>query len=227
MEHSEQPATGADASLSDAEIVVRILEGDRGLFELLMRRHNRRVYRAIRSVLRDDPEAEDTMQEAYVSAYLHLRDFHGQSAFATWLTRIALNAALMRRRGKSRLVLVDADLADGASAMPLSQPIPDAERRAAAREAASLMEVAVDSLPQLYRTVFMLREVEELDTAETAEVLEVSPEVVKTRLHRAKAALRERLLELAGAGTAEAFGFEAPRCNRVVDAVMERIRHLR
>ncbi len=223
---SEQTAIGPNATLTDAEAVVRILAGERGLFELLMRRHNRRVYRAVRSILRDDSEAEDTMQEAYVSAYQHLGQFNGHSAFSTWLTRIAINAALMRRRGSGKLVLLDNDLLDGASPMPFSQPIQDAERRAASREATALLEIAVDALPEMYRSVFMLREIEEMDTAETAGVLGVSEEVVKTRLHRAKASLRERFLELAGEGAADAFGFEAPRCNRVVDAVMDRILRL-
>ena len=207
-------------SPSDEQIAERVLAGETALFELLMRRHNPRVYRAIRSILRDEAEVEDAMQQAYVQAYTHLSGFTGGSRFSTWLTRIAMNEALMRVRSKGR--------AERAFAVPGTEDgeamiDPSPEQRAETRELAAVLEVAIDRLADIYRTVFMLREVQELSTAEAAEVLAVSEDVVKTRLRRAKALVREELFDLVGQGAAEAFQFHAPRCDRVVAAVMDRI----
>jgi RNA polymerase sigma-70 factor, ECF subfamily len=211
--------SGPDAP-SDEQIARRVLAGETALFEVLMRRHNPRVYRAIRSILRDESEVEDAMQQAYVQAYSHLAGFAGGARFSTWLTRIAMNEALMRVRRKGR--------ADRALAVPeadegeaMSEPSP--EDRAETRELTAILEVAVDNLPEMYRTVFMLREVDELSTAESAEVLSVSEDVVKTRLRRAKALIRDQLFALVGLGAAEAFQFHAPRCDRVVAAVLAQL----
>ncbi len=212
---------GAAAALTDEQVVERVLGGDADLFELLMRRHNGRVYRTVRSVLRDESEVEDVMQQAYVRAWLNLRQFKGTSRFSTWLTRIALNEALGRARARrtARLVVVgDVGASVDEDVMAVQPASP--EDRAEARELSALLERAVDALPDLYRTVYMLRNVEDLDVAETAEALEVSEDVVKTRLHRARALLRDALFEHVTSGGAEAFPFHAPRCDRVVGGVL-------
>jgi RNA polymerase sigma-70 factor (ECF subfamily) len=162
------------------------------------------------------------MQEAYVSAFQHLDQFQGSAAFSTWLVRIAVNTALARVRARRPMAAVSDEHEE--DTMSMTPEVPEPERRAAAREAAALLERALDTLPELYRTVFVLREVEEMDTAECASALGVTEDVVKTRLHRARAALREQLLQVVGEGAAEAFHFEAPRCDRVVAGVFARLR---
>ena len=181
------------ALLSDAEVVERVRDGQIALFEMLMRRHNRRVYRCVRSILRDESEIEDVMQQAYLAAFHHLAEFEGRSSVATWLTRIAMNAALSRLRTRSRFTVPSSD-EEGGDAMSLwPSTAPDPEQQAIAHELGQVLETAVDALPRSYRTIFVLREVEGLNTLETAELLGLSEPVVKTRLHRAKAQLREQL----------------------------------
>ena len=217
------PATPPPATSDiprDEEVVRRVLGGETALFEVLMRRHNRRIYRAVRSILRDEAETEDAMQAAYLSALTHLGDFMGGAAFATWLTRIAVNEAFARLRRGAHLVPVEEvpePSVGGGGGGP-----GDPERRAAARELVALLEQAVDRLPVTYRTLFMLREVEGLSTAEAAESLGISEDLVKVRLHRARAALQADLGSMLGEDAPRAFEFEATRCDRVVRAVMAR-----
>jgi len=205
--------------LADAEVVKRVLAGDTALFEVLMRRHNGRIYRAVRSIVRDDVETEDVMQQAYVSAYAHLDQFAGAASVATWLTKIAVNEALARVRTRGRFVAVDPSAQDERPMSELSNP----ERRMASRELGGLLESAIDRLPEGYRSVFVLREVEGLSTAETAECLALTQELVKVRLHRAKARLRDDIFARVGSTAGELFQFQAPRCDRVVAAVFDRI----
>jgi len=207
-------------ALSDEQIVAQVTNGQTALFEVLMRRHNERIYRAARAIVRDDREAEDVMQQAYVNAYSHLRQFDRRAKFSTWLTRIAINEALARTRRRDRYEPFDEEAA-GDTMMTRQQA--DPERQAFARELGTLLEGAVDALPDGARETFMLREVEGLSTAETAESLGVSEDVVKTRLSRARATLRRALFERAGLAASNAFRFERPRCDRVVEAVMSRI----
>jgi len=207
-------------ALSDEQIVAQVVNGQTALFEVLMRRHNERVYRAARAIVRDEREAEDVMQQAYVNAYSHLRQFDRRAKFSTWLTRIAINEALARTRRRDRYEPFDEEAA-GDTMMTRQQA--DPERQAFARELGTLLEGAVDALPDGARETFMLREVEGLSTAETAESLGVSEDVVKTRLSRARATLRRALFERAGLAASNAFRFERPRCDRVVEAVMSRI----
>jgi RNA polymerase sigma-70 factor (ECF subfamily) len=208
--------------LSDEEVVARVLQGQTALFEVLMRRHNERVYRAARAILRDDREAEDVMQQAYVNAYAHLRQFDRRAQFSTWLTRIAVHEAIARARKRGRYQPLDEGREGVETLMPMS-PAPDPERQAFARELGALLESAVDGLGDGYREVFMLREIQGMSTAETAAALEISEDLVKTRLSRARAALRRDLLERANATAPSAFTFGQARCDRVVAAVMERI----
>jgi RNA polymerase sigma-70 factor (ECF subfamily) len=210
-------------ALTDEEIVFRVADGQTALFELLMRRHNERVYRAIRAILRDDGEAEDVMQQAYVNAYAHLRQFDGRASFATWLTRIAVHEALARVRRQGRYLTMEPETEDiTASASPASSMI-SPEVQAYAGELRSLLEAAVDRLPDGAREVFVLREVQGLNTAETADALGIREDAVKTRLSRAKIALRRDLTSLLGRLGPSAFPFHQSRCDRVVAAVFARI----
>jgi RNA polymerase sigma-70 factor (ECF subfamily) len=206
---------------SDEEIVARVRAGDLALFEILMRRHNARLYRAVRSVITDEAEVEDVMQQAYLHAYTALDGFAGLSSFATWLTRIGLNEALGRLRKQRWLQPVE-ELPDGTED-GLMEPAPGPEDLASSHERARLVERAIDRLPRIHRTVLMLREIEQLSTQEAASVLQVSEDVVKVRLHRAHMALRDALAEEAKGCAREAFPFHAPRCDRVVNAVMARL----
>jgi len=205
--------------LQDPEVVSRVLNGERGLFELLMRRHNPLVYRTIRGVIRDDSEVEDVMQEAYVAAFTHLSRFRSESRFSTWLVRIAINAALQRLRKRGEQVDLDADALPEPAQPPSSSP----ETQAMVHEASKALERAVNELPPSYRMVFILREVEGLSTAEVADALKLSEENVKQRLHRGKAQLRETLYAQVGEHAREAFSFPATRCDRVVAHVLRTI----
>jgi RNA polymerase sigma-70 factor (ECF subfamily) len=215
-------------ALTDEEIVARVRAGEVELFEVLMRRYNQRLYRVARAITHDDAEAEDVMQEAYVRAFAALGQFEGRAQWSTWVTRIAVNEALARIRRQKRFVSQEAD--EMSDEVQLGAPISSGggaprgpETSAAAREMEVFVERAVDELPDSYRTVFVLREVEELSTAETAACLDISEELVKVRLHRARLDLRRRLEARIGAATRELFGFEATRCDRVVAAVLARI----
>jgi RNA polymerase sigma-70 factor, ECF subfamily len=219
-------STEANADMmSDEEVVKQVLAGEVALFEILMRRYNRRLYRVSRAILGDDSEAEDVMQDAYVRAYTHLNQFAGQARFSTWLTKIAVHEALARVRWRSRFVDIDSTpKTEGDSMSVFISRTRDPEQQVLARELSAVLETAVDALPEIYRSVFMLRDIEEMSTAETAECLDISEEAVKTRLHRARALLREELYARIGIATASAFQFAGPRCDRVVLAVFERIK---
>jgi RNA polymerase sigma-70 factor (ECF subfamily) len=208
--------------LTDEDIVARVVQGQTALFEVLMRRHNERIYRAARAIVRDDHEAEDVMQQAYVNAYAHLRQFDGRAKFSTWLTKIAVHEALARARKLGRYQTLDIESGNVETFMPATSG-PDPERLAFGRELGALLESAVDDLVDGCREVFVLREVEGMSTADTAQVLDVSEDVVKTRLSRAKAALRRDLLDRVGLRAATAFTFHHARCDRIVAAVFDRI----
>lgn len=205
---------------SDEEIVRRIVGGDAALFEILMRRHNQRIYRAVRAVLRADDDAEDVMQQAYLNAYQHLHQFAGDAQFSTWLTRIAVNEALGRRRKRTRGV--DQGTADVDISL-VESDTPDPEQQASNSELRDVMEREVAALPDAFRVVVVMRDVEGLSTSETAECLGISEDLVKQRLHRARAMLRENLYQRAGVTLASLFAFGNARCDRVVAAVMARI----
>lgn len=215
-------ALEAWAVLPDEQVVNRVIAGQTALFEVLMRRHNERLYRAARAILRDEVEAEDVMQQAYVSAYSHLRQFDGRSAFSTWLTRIAVHEALARVRRRGRYTTMDPEDLSSVD-VPVTAIAADPERQAFSRELGALLEAAIDRLTDGAREVFVLREVEGMTTAEVAEALDVTEVAVKTRLSRARASLRRDLYERAGIAAPQAFRFLRPRCDRVVAAVLARI----
>jgi RNA polymerase sigma-70 factor (ECF subfamily) len=205
---------------SDEAIVARVLAGDTAAFELLVRRHNRRVFRASRAILRSDDEAEDAMQEAYVSAFSHLKDFGGRARFSTWLVRIAVYEALGRlRRGKRLTSLDDAELEEEPMATTR-----DPEEAAFDHELRGLLEQAVDELPVGFRAVFVMRAVEEMTVGETAEALDIPEETVRTRLHRARGLLRQDLAEKIDSVAPRSFDFHLSRCDRVAANVLTRIR---
>ena len=208
-------------SLSDEQVVADVLDGQTALFEVLMRRYNERMYRAARAIVRDDAEAEDIMQQAYVNAYANLRQFKGQAQFSTWLTKIAINEALLRVRRNRRY----SPLGEENESVELLKPQSprDPERQAASGELRVLLESAIDRLPEGAREVFMLREVEGMSTLEVAQALDVSEDAVKTRLSRARSALRRDLIERTGSCATDVFRFYRPRCDRMVSEVLSRI----
>ena len=215
---------GQEAHVSDEAIVRRVREGETALFELLMRRYNQRLFRVGRAILRNDAEAEDVMQEAYVNAYAHLHQFEERARFGTWLTRIAVNEALgrLRRRGRSDEVDAMPEWNEKMTeAMKSKEPSP--EDQALGREMRAILESSFEAIPEMYRTVFMLREVEGLSTSEAALCLGLSEDGVKTRLHRARALLRQELFERAGLATAQLFPLHLSRCDVVVASVLARL----
>jgi RNA polymerase sigma-70 factor, ECF subfamily len=218
-------ASALQDPLSDEEVVARVLAGETAMFEIVMRRHNPRLYRVARAILRNDGEAEDVIQDAYVRAYEHLDQFAGRAKFSTWLTRIAVHEALARQhRGNRYQELEPTSGPDGDAMDRFASSEPNPEQQASSSEIRRLLEEAVEKLPDAYRTIFMLRDVEELDTTDTANILEITEENVKVRLHRARALLRESLYTSAGIERKEAFNFHAVRCDRVVKNVFERIK---
>lgn len=221
-------ATPASA-LDDAGLVALVGGGDHAAFELLMRRHNGRLFRVARATLGDDAEAEDALQDAYLDAYRHIPEFRGDAAVGTWLTRIVINRALMRlrsRRRRAAVIPIDrprspaaedskVDMADTRAESP-----PDAAHRAEVRR---LLERKIDDLPVVYRTVFILREVEEMSVQETADALSIPSATVRTRLFRARALLRESIAQDLDVTTAEVFAFAGARCDRIVAGVLARL----
>jgi len=203
-------------TLSDEEVVQRVLEGETSLYEVVMRRYNTRLYRVARAILKNDGEAEDVMQDAYVRAFQHLGQFAGRAKFSTWLTRIAVHEALARLHKAKRFEDWDAmneNKQDKIAPTPLRS---DPESKTATLQMSTILEQAIESLPEQYRTVVMLRDVEEMTTAETADCLSLTEDNVKIRLHRAHGMLRKELYARARISTAEAFPFHAPRCDRMV-----------
>lgn len=207
----------ADRALSDEAIVARVLAGAADLFELLMRRYNQRLFRAALAVLRDHAEAEDVVQDAWVRAFAHLHQFAGRARFATWVTRIAIHEALARGQRRARQAAVCEDTtALAVSVRPVDEEV-------GAREAVERIERAIDDLPDAYRAVFILREVEGLDVSDTATCLDLREATVKTRLHRARGLLRRQLDRTLGISTDGVFAFGGDRCNRVVASVQGRV----
>lgn len=208
------------APADDAELIARILAGDAAAMEALMRRHNRVLFRTARAILRDDAEAEEAVQDAYLKAFGALAGFRAESKLSTWLVRIAANEALMRRRRR----------ASGAEVIPLNgteEPMDEAEgpEKAAGRgELRRLIESRIDRLPDGYRAVFVLRALEELPVEETAAALGIPEVTVRTRFFRARALLRESLAREIDLSLEDAFGFAGARCDRMVANVLARMR---
>lgn len=217
------------AALADAALVALARRHDEAAVRILVRRHNRRLFRVARSVLRDDAEAEDVVQATYVRAFTRLEGFRGEAALGTWLTRIALNEALGRlrqRRPRADLDALDAAAAEGESVIvfPMLPAPAGPESEAGRAQVRQVLERAVDQLPEPFRLVFVLREIEGLSTEEAATLLAIRPETVKTRLHRARRLLRLAIERLLSAGFSEIFPFDGARCVHMADRVVESLR---
>lgn len=215
-------------SLGEEELVRFARAGERGAFATIMGRYNQRLFRAARSVMQDEAEAEDVLQEAYTRAFAAFAGFRGDASLATWLTAIVINEArgrLRRRRNMVGLEAVEAAQRESGQVVmfPLSFGSASPEADAARAEARRLLEHAVDELPGSFRTVFMMREIDGLSVEETAQALELRPETVKTRLHRARRLLRESLQEKLASAVKDAFPFLGLRCGRVTERVLERL----
>ena len=207
---------------SDEEIVSSILQGETGLYEIIMRRYNQRLYRIARSIMKEDAEAEDVMQDAYVRAYQNLNQFAGRSRFAAWLTRIAVNEALARRKYSQRHLEIEGMSTEKQETILTSRSA-SPEHQASTRELGAMLETAISSLPDAYRLVLVMRDVEGMSTEETAVALELTEENVKVRLHRARGMLRRELYARVGESYSSAFPFLGARCDHVVERVFERI----
>lgn len=230
MSKLNQQTSTASEIPAEAELIDRIAHGDHAAFEAVMRRYNGKLFRVARAIVRDDAEAEDALQDAYLEAFRHTAEFRGGSQFATWLTRIVINQSLMRLRKqkRERVVVpfrergriedspVDTEVADH-SAEPPTTAILRAEIR-------RLVERRIDELPVAFRTVFVMRDVEDMTVQETADCLSIPAATVRTRLFRARALLREALARDMDPATIDVFGFAGERCDRIVAAVLARAR---
>jgi RNA polymerase sigma-70 factor (ECF subfamily) len=225
------PVSSAPLSeAKDAELVARTAGGDHAAFEVVMRRNNSKLFRVARAILKDDAEAEDALQEAYLQAYRRIREFRGDAQLATWLTRIVVNQSLMQLRkqkrhrvvlpfsGPSRSPSVDQEIADVADKQTESPS--SAVLRAEVRR---MLERRIDELPVAFRTVFVMREVEDMPLQEIAACLSIPESTVRTRLFRARGMLRQSLERDVDAATTDIFGFAGARCDRIVAAVLVRL----
>jgi len=217
MRHpSAEAAIAPAATLSDEDVVARVLAGETELFEMIMRRYNQRLFRTVRALTPNDAEAEDVLQEAYVNAYHHLAQFEGRAKFSTWLTRIAIHEALARRKTRGRLTTIE-DL----ELRPAMDPTP--EEKATSSELRGVLQRAIENLPEPLRVVFMMREVEGLDTDETAACLGLSAANVKVRLFRARGLLRDAIDRELGSEVRKLHAFAGARCDAIVARVLSRI----
>lgn len=228
MQIQAQAQTRVHAQIPEAELVVRAVEGDDTAFELIMRRHNQLLFRTARSILSSDSEAEDALQDAYLRAWRALEGFRFDAKLSTWLVRIVANEALGRLRRKQAQVIP----------LEVAMIAPDAEMQAALTEDAdrgperfamraqlrTLLESRIDALPEVFRTVFMLRAVEEMEVSEIAQVLDIPEATVRTRFFRARSLLREGLASQIDVTLGDAFSFDGARCDRIVAGVLQRRR---
>jgi RNA polymerase sigma-70 factor (ECF subfamily) len=216
------PPSGA----SDSELVRRALARDEAAVRAIMQSNNRRLYRLARGILRNDGEAEDVVQETYVRAFTHLDQFHGDSSLSTWLSRIAINEALGRLRrqrpGVEWTSLPQGTIEAQIIQFPLASAV-DPEKSMAQREIQHVVEHAIDELPEAFRIVFITRVIEGMNVEETADILGLKPETVKTRLHRARNMLRDNVERKIGPVVMDAFPFAGKRCERLTEAVLKRL----
>jgi RNA polymerase sigma-70 factor (ECF subfamily) len=225
MSKLAMPATRpetAESHSADLVLVHRALAREADAFRAIIKTHNQRLYRIARGILRNDAEAEDVVQEAYVRAFANLAAFRGDASLATWLSRIVINEALGRLRQRRRTVAMPANPEARIIRFPLN-PSDDPERTMAQRQILALVERATDCLPDIYRMVFVARVIEGLSMEETADLLDLRPETVKTRLHRARTLLRKALDDEIGPVLLDAFPFAGRRCERLTKAVMGRL----
>ena len=214
---------------TDTELVDLVRGGNGDAFRAIMQRYNQRLYRVARGIVRDEAEAEDVLQEAYMRGFAAFREFRGDSGLATWLTRIVMNEAfgrMRRRRPTEELESLDRAIEQGDTRVimfPGVHATQSPEVAAARAEVRRILEHAIDELPETFRLVFLMRDVEELSIEETAAQLDIRPETVKTRLHRARKLLRQHLDEKLASVLKDTFPFEGARCARITDGVMARL----
>jgi RNA polymerase sigma-70 factor (ECF subfamily) len=217
-------------SLTDAELARRIADNDQAAFVLLMRRHNQLLFRTARSILRDDAEAEDALQDAYLQAYRAIGQFRSEAKLATWLTRIVINEAIARSRRSARRADImqlhtgaePADFFNEASMEPGASESP--ESGAMRAETRALIEQTIDALPEAFRTVFVLRAIEEMSGEEVAACLDIPEATVRSRFFRARSMLRSALAREVDVALEQAFSFDGERCDRIVAGVIERLK---
>jgi len=200
------------AELDDRDVIARVLAGDRGAFEILVRRHNQRMFRAARAITRTDVDAEDVLQQAWLGVYKHLAQFRGDASFPTWATRIAVNEAIALTRKRPMV----AEVVEAAS-----EDAPDTDLARA--QVGALLEHCLANIPQGNREVMVLRDILELDTAETAACLGLTEEAVRVRLHRARAAIAAAVTEQLADHAREIYSFDGARCDRMTAHVMRNV----
>jgi RNA polymerase sigma-70 factor (ECF subfamily) len=226
MRHAQAPKV-APSGTADAELVARARGRDEAAIRAILQQNNRRLFRLARGILRNDSEAEDVVQETYARAFTHLDSFRGDSSLATWLGRIAINEALGRLRrqrpGVELSSLPPGTLEAQIIQFPLSASLDDPEKSMAQRQIQHVVEHAIDELPEAFRLVFITRVIEGMNVEETAEILGLKPETVKTRLHRARTMLRDNVEKKIGPVVLEAFPFAGKRCERLTEAVLKRL----
>jgi len=228
---SIQPADTAESATaaSDTELIARAIAGKRHAFEAIMRRHNQLLFRTARSILKSDPEAEEAVQEAYLQAWRALATFRADARLSTWLVRIVANEALGRLRRKhgevipldAAMLIPDPDVQARFTADPSQQP----EGKAMRDELRKILEERIDGLPDSYRTVFVLRAVQELSVEEGAHALQIPEPTVRTRFFRARSLLREGLASDIDGTMGHAFSFDGERCDRLVEHTLRRATH--
>ena len=224
-----EPFFPPDAN-DESRLAARIARHDHAAFEALMRRHKAKLFRVARAILRDDGEAEDALQDAYVDAYRHIRDFRGGSQLVTWLTRIVINHSLMRLRRQKRdrvVVPIDRHRSDDRELPEVDVPDRRSESPSDATlrgEIRRILERRIDELPVAFRTVFVMRDVEDMTVQETADCLSIPSATVRTRLFRARALLRQALERDIDTATLDVFGFAGARCDRIVAAVLTQVK---
>lgn len=211
--------------LSDIEIIEKVLNGEKEIYELIMRRYNQRMFRVARAIVKDDDAAEDAVQDAYIKAYLHLQNFKGNAAFSTWLTKILINDAIAKNNYRNKIIYLDPVPSENNEAefytTESSSNMKNPEQHAINNELSAHLEKVIDSLPDKYRVVYIMREIENMSTIDTADILNLSESNVKVRLNRAKEMLREKLTSIYK--DVEVFQFLGERCDRIVEKVMRRI----
>jgi RNA polymerase sigma-70 factor, ECF subfamily len=222
-----QPIQDNSAWPGDLEVVRRVVAGEHAAFEQLMRHYNRRLYRTARSIVKDDAEAEDVLQDAYLLAYRAMNTYRGDASLSTWLTRIVVNEAIARSRKSARraeVIQLDCDTQYGLLRVEDTMESAEAERpeiAAMRAQARRLLETKIDALPESFRTVFVLRAVEEMTVEEVAIVLDIPEPTVRSRHFRARSMLREALSREFDFALDEAFGFDGERCDRIVAGVLK------
>lgn len=225
--HHTSPVRRPGGGQHEQDLVQRAKARDEAAIRIILQANNRRLFRIARGILRNDAEAEDVVQETYVRALTHLDGFRGDSSLSTWLSRIAMNEALGRRRGQRPFLQAYALPPERPEAeiipFPASSASSDPEKSMAQRQIQEVVEHAIDELPEPFRLVFITRVMEEMTIEETAELLSIKPETVKTRLHRARAMLRENVERKIGPVILEAFPFAGRRCEGLTEAVLKRL----